>query len=150
MSHWNPKIKFDYQNWYDQQVAKRTREALEARDTAFAAANADTPLEELTRYLVRQADQLRHTPGPCEVDGGAFIEQRFGSWEAACRAAYLRPLASMPRLVNTARYAQEKKIQEPLFATECEEKKQRKRQQKAQRKNEQAHEKAMKRRAERE
>ena len=138
MSHWNPKIKFDYQNWYDQQVAKRTREALEARDTAFAAANADTPLEELTRYLVRQADQLRHTPGPCEVDGGAFIEQRFGSWEAACRAAYLQPPASMPRLVNTTRYRKEKEIQEPLFFAKQEEKKQQKRQKKTQRKTEKA------------
>ena len=150
MSHWNPNVKFDYENWRQQQIAKRAKAALDARDAAFAEKHADTPLEELAQYLLRQARQLRHTPGPCEVDGGAFIEQRFGSWEAACRAAYLRPLANMPRLVNTARYNREKKVQEPLVIAEHEEKKKLKRQKKAQRRNELAQEQAAKRRVEKE
>ena len=148
MSNWNPNIKFDYQNWCKQQVAKRARAALEARDAAFAEKHAETTLEELAQYLVRQANMLRHTPAPCEVDGGDFIEQRFGSWDAALKAAHLRPLLNTPKLVNTARYTKEKKIQEPLFAAECEEKKKQKRQKKAQCRNELAHERAEKRRAE--
>ena len=150
MSHWNPNIKFDYENWCQQQIAKRARAALEQRDTAFAEKYACASLEELAQYLVRQARQLRHTPGPCEVDGGAFIEQRFGSWEAACRAAHLRPLVNMPHLVNSARYNREKKVQAPLVAAAHEEKKKLKRQKKAQRRNELAQEQAAKRRAEKE
>ena len=150
MSHWNPNVKFDYENWRQQQIAKRARAALDARDAAFAEKHADTPLEELAQYLLRQARQLRHTPGPCEVDGGAFIEQRFGSWEAALQAAHLRPLVNMTRLVNSARYNREKKVQAPLVAAEHEEKKKLKRQKKAQRRNELAQEQAAKRRAEKE
>ena len=150
MSHWNPNVKFDYENWCQQQIAKRARAALDARDAAFAEKHADTPLEELAQYLLRQARQLRHTPGPCEVDGGAFIEQRFGSWDAALQAAHLRPLVNMPRLVNSARYNREKKVQAPLVIAEHEEKKKLKRQKKAQRRNELAQEQAAKRRAEKE
>ena len=150
MSHWNPNVKFDYENWCQQQIAKRARAALDARDAAFAEEHADTPLEELAQYLLRQARQLRHTPGPCEVDGGAFIEQRFGSWDAALQAAHLRPLVNMPRLVNSARYNREKKVQAPLVIAEHEEKKKLKRQKKAQRRNELAQEQAAKRRVEKE
>ena len=150
MSHWNPNVKFDYENWRQQQIAKRARAALDARDAAFAEKHAGTPLEDLAQYLLRQARQLRHTPGPCEVDGGAFIEQRFGSWEAACKAAYLCPPVRLPKLINTARYNREKKVQEPLVIAEHEEKKKLKRQKKAQRRNELAQEQAAKRRAEKE
>ena len=148
MGFQNPNFKFDYQDWLRQQVAKRARAALDARDAAFAEKHADTPLNELAHYLRRQADMLRRTPGPCEVDGGAFIEQRFGSWEAACKAAYLCPPIRLPKLINTARYNREKKVQEPLVIAEHEEKKKLKRQKKAQRRNELAQEQAVKRRAE--
>ena len=150
MGFQNPNFKFDYQDWLRQQVAKRARAALDARDAAFAEKHADTPLNELAHYLRRQADMLRRTPGPCEVDGGAFIEQRCGSWEAACKAAYLCPPIRLPKLINTARYNREKKVQEPLVIAEHEEKKKLKRQKKAQRRNELAQEQAAKRRAERE
>ena len=150
MSNRNPRERFDYKSWFERNVAKRTVAALEARDAAFAEKHADTPLEELAQYLLRQARQLRHTPGPCEVDGGAFIEQRFGSWDAALQAAHLRPLVNMPRLVNSARYNREKKVQAPLVIAEHEEKKKLKRQKKAQRRNELAQEQAAKRRAEKE
>lgn len=84
MSHTNPRAKFDYQSWFDRHVAECTKAALEARDAAFAVKHAETPLPELARHLVRQAQMLRHTPSPCEVDGGAFIAQRFGGWPS-CR-----------------------------------------------------------------
>ena len=150
MGFQNPNFKFNYQDWLRQQVAKRAKAALDARDAAFAEKHADTPLNELAHYLRRQADMLRRTPGPCEVDGGVFIEERFGSWEAACKAAYLCPPVRLPKLINTARYNREKKVQEPLVIAEHEEKKKLKRQKKAQRRNELAQEQAAKRRAEKE
>ena len=61
MSHWNPHSKFDYQEWLRQQIAKRAKAALDARDAAFAEKHADTPLNELAYYLRRQADMLRRT-----------------------------------------------------------------------------------------
>ena len=127
MSNRNPRERFDYQSWFDRNVAKRTEAALAERDTAFAEKHAEKPLAELARYLARKAEVLRHTPSPCEVDGGAFIEQRFGSWDAALRMACLpSPTKEMP-LRKSSRFLREKKIQEPLFYEESERKKKEKR-----------------------
>lgn len=126
MSHWDPNRKFDYNSWRNQQIAQRIKDALAARDAAFAEKHARTPLRELALYLARCARTLRHSPAPCEVDGGAFIEQRFGSWDAAMRAACLPPARTM-KLNSTARYRKERAIQEPLFYEESERKKKEKR-----------------------
>ena len=149
MSHWDPNRKFDYNSWREQKTAQRTKDVLAARDAAFAEKHAGTPLRELALYLARCARTLRHSPAPCEVDGGAFIEQRFGSWDAALRAACLPP-ARMMKLNSTARYRKERAVQESLFLAERKEKKRQKQIEKNLRQGQQAHEKAVKRRAERE
>mgnify|MGYP000806841479 FL=1 len=148
MSHWDPNRKFDYNSWRNQQIAQRIKDALAARDAAFAEKHARTPLRELALYLARCARTLRHSPAPCEVDGGAFIEQRFGSWDAAMRAACLPPARTM-KLNSTARYRRERAIQESLFLAERKEKKRQKQIEKNLRQGQPAHEKAMKRRAKR-
>lgn len=116
----------DFQAWAQNQIVKRTVAALEARDKAFAERNADTPLPQLARYLSRCAISLGHSPSPSEVDGGTFIEQRFGSWAAAMAAARLPQPRSMRKLRDTARYKAEKVKQEPLFREERRQKRQRK------------------------
>ena len=126
MSHFNPNQHFDVENWRDQKIAQRTKDALAARDAAFAEKHAGTPLRELALYLARCARTLRHSPAPCEVDGGAFIEQRFGSWDAALRAACLPPTRMTVKLNGTARYRKERSVQEPLFLAERKEKKRQK------------------------
>ena len=88
----------DFQAWAQNQIVKRAVAALEARDEAFAERNADTPLPQLARYLSRCAISLGHSPSPSEVDGGTFIEQRFGSWAAAMAAARLPQPRSMRKL----------------------------------------------------
>ena len=150
MSNRNPRERFDYKSWFERNVAKRTVAALEARDAAFAEKHAGTPLRELALYLARCARTLRHSPAPCEVDGGVFIEQRFGSWDAALRAACLPPTRTKAKLNGTARYRKERAIQEPLFLAERKEKKRQKQIEKNLRQGQLAHEKAVKRRAEKE
>lgn len=149
MSHWDPNRKFDYNNWCEQKIAQRTKDALAARDAEFAEKHADTPLAHMAQYVGNRAELLRHTPSPCEIDGGTFIEQRFGSWDAAMRAACLPP-ARMMKLNGTARYRKERAIQEPLFLAERKEKKRQKQIEKNLQQGQLAHEKAVKRRAERE
>ena len=127
MSRFNPNQHFDVESWRDRQIAQRTKDALAARDAAFAEKHADTPLRELALYLTRCARTLRHSPAPCEVDGGTFIEERFGSWDAALEMARLRPPAKEPKLKDTARYKREKAVQEPLFYEESGRKKKAKR-----------------------
>ena len=144
MSHFNPNRHFDVENWREQKIAQRTKDALAARDAAFAEKHAETPLRELAQYLVRCARILRHSPAPCEVDGGAFIEQRFGSWDAALRAACLPP-ARMMKLNSTARYRKERTVQEPLFSAERKEKKRQKQEAKNLRRGQRMHERAVRR-----
>ena len=127
MSHFNPNQHFDVENWRDQQIAQRTKDALAARDAAFAEKHADTPLAHLAQYVGNRAELLRHTPSPCEIDGGTFIEERFGGWAAVLEMARLRPPAKEPKLKDTARYKREKAVQEPLFYEESERKKKAKR-----------------------
>ncbi len=143
----NPYRNFDYNSWAEQKITERTKEALAARDAAFAEEQADTPLEALAQYLAEEAEELRHTPAPSEVDGGAFIEQRFGSWDNAIQAAKLRPLTSRMKLKNTIRYSKERAGQKTLFLAERKEKKQKKLLEKSQNKSRMAHEKAVKRHA---
>ena len=150
MSNRNPRERFDYKSWFERNVAKRTVAALEARDAEFAEKHADTPLAHLAQYVGNRAELLRHSPAPCEVDGGAFIEERFGSWDAALRAAYLPPTRTKAKLNGTARYRKERAIQEPLFLAERKEKKRQKQIEKNLRQGQLAHEKAVKRRAEKE
>lgn len=150
MSHFNPNQHFDVENWRDQQIAQRTKDALAARDAAFAEKHADTPLAHLAQYVGNRAELLRHTPSPCEIDGGTFIEARFGSWDAALRAACLPPTRTKAKLNGTARYRKERAIQEPLFLAERKEKKRQKQIEKNLRQGQLAHEKAVKRRAEKE
>ena len=127
MSHFNPNQHFDVENWRDQQIAQRTKDALAARDAAFAEKHADTPLAHLAQYVGNRAELLRHTPSPCEIDGGTFIEERFGGWAAVLEMAHLRPPIKEPKLKDTARYKREKAVQEPLFYEESERKKKAKR-----------------------
>ena len=150
MSNRNPRERFDYKSWFERNVAKRTVAALEARDAAFAEKHADTPLAHLAQYVSNRAELLRHTPSPCEIDGGTFIEERFGSWDAALRAACLPPMRTKAKLNGTARYRKERAIQEPLFLAERKEKKRQKQIEKNLRQGQLAHEKAVKRRAEKE
>ena len=127
MSSKNPRERFDYQSWFDRNVAKRAAAALAERDAAFAEKHADTPLIDLAHYLARMAELMRHTPSPCEIDGGTFIEERFGSWDAALQMARLNPPKRIKPLKEAGRFLKEKKIQAPLFYEESERKKREKR-----------------------
>ena len=149
MSNRNPRERFDYKSWFERNVAKRTVAALEARDAEFAEKHADTPLAHLAQYVGNRAELLRHTPSPCEIDGGTFIEKRFGGWAAVLEMAHLRPPIKEPKLKDTARYKREKAVQEPLFLAERKEKKRQKQIEKKLRQGQLAHEKAVKRRAKR-
>ena len=150
MSNRDPRQRFDYQNWLNGQVAERAKASLTVRDAAFAENNAGVTRAALTQYLNVCAAALGHSPSPTEIDGGAFIEQRFGSWDNAMTAAGLPRPKTTPKLNNTLRYRMEKEKLLPLFLSERKEKKRQKQIEKNLRQGQLTHEKAVKRRAERE
>ena len=69
--------RFDGQNWYKQHIARRTREALDEQDRAFAVRHAESTLTELACYLRRCAEHWGRSPAPCEIVGGSYIAERF-------------------------------------------------------------------------
>ena len=87
---------FDGRNWHEQHIAKRTRAALDEQDRAFAERHAGDTLAELACYLRRCAEHWGRSPAPCEIVGGSYIAERFGSWSDALRAAHLNPAYSHP------------------------------------------------------
>lgn len=100
---------FDGKNWHEQHIAKRTRAALDEQDRAFAERHAGDTLAELACYLRRCAEHWGRSPAPCEIVGGSYIAERFGSWSDALRAAHLNPAYSHPHNRSNGRYQREKK-----------------------------------------
>ncbi len=150
MSNRDPRQRFDYQNWLNGQVAERAKASLTARDAAFAENNAGVTRAALTQYLNVCSAALGHSPSPTEIDGGAFIEQRFGSWDNAMTAAGLPRPKTTPKLNNTLRYRMEKEKLLPLFLSERKEKKWQRQTEKDLRRGQRMHERTVRRRAERE
>ena len=99
-----PQVNGD--NLLHQQIVKRTIEALQAQDEAFAIEYETASDADLIAY-VRQCVDVSYTPAPCEVVGGAYIAQRFGNWSAALKAAELPSQYKPPREHHYPRYEQE-------------------------------------------
>lgn len=150
MSNRDPRQRFDYQTWLNSQVAERAKASLAARDAAFAENNAGVTRAALTQYLNVCAAALGHSPSPTEIDGGAFIEQRFGGWDNAMTAAGLPRPKTTPKLNNTLRYRMEKEKLLPLFLSEHKEKKRQRQVGKDLRRGQRMHERAVRRKAEKE
>lgn len=109
---------FDGRNWYEQHIAMRTRAALEEQDRAFAERHAGDTLPELACYLRRCAGHWHKSPAPCEIVGGSYIAERFGSWSDALRAAHLNPVYGHPHNRSNGRYQREMKRQIELYRAE--------------------------------
>lgn len=109
---------FDGGNWHEQHIAKRTRAALEEQDRAFAERHAGDTLPELACYLRRCAGHWHKSPAPCEIVGGSYIAERFGSWEAALQLAHLGTVYKKPNNRNNGRYQREMKRQIELYRAE--------------------------------
>ena len=68
-----PQVNGD--NLLHQQIVKRTREALQAQDAAFAIEYETASGADLIGYVRRCVD-ASYTPAPCEVVGGALPRWR--------------------------------------------------------------------------
>ena len=127
-----PQVNGD--NLLHQQIVKRTREALQAQDAAFAIEYGTASDADLVDY-VRHCVEASYTPAPCEVVGGAYIAQRFGNWSTALKTAGLPSQYRPPRENNYFRFQQEYARQEARLMQERREKRQAKADLVAQRKS---------------
>ena len=116
-----PQVNGD--NLLHQQIVKRTIEALQAQDEAFAIEYETASDADLIAY-VRQCVDVSYTPAPCEVVGGAYIAQRFGNWSAALKAVGLPSQYKPPCENSYPRFHEEYARQEAQLMQERREKRQ--------------------------
>ena len=110
-------------------LRKRTEETLAQQQREFASSHQNDTDAELIAYLRRCAREIGHPPNACEVIGGAYLHQRFGSWDNALRLAGLRKPGKAPEFHHRWIYKQEQQRQIDLNR----EQKRRKQQEKLQR-----------------
>ena len=110
-------------NIYEGTIRRMVTQALEAREREFEEGHeADTP-QQLLEYLRQQAASLGHSPWPGEIDGGTFLEKRFGSWKRALMLAGLPEPATPNKHSAFQRVARETEHQKELYRRKKAEKK---------------------------
>lgn len=92
-------------------IRRRTEEALAARQREFPQLHRDDTDAQLLEYLIRCAEEIGHSPNACEIIGGAYIYQRFGSWDRALRLAGLGRPSQAPDFQRRWIYKQEQQRQ---------------------------------------
>lgn len=99
-------------------LRKRTEEALAKQQRDFEVLHQSDTDAELIDYLRRCAEEIGHVPNACEVIGGAYLHQRFGSWDRALRLAGLGRPGQAPDFQRRWIYKQEKQRQLDLHKAE--------------------------------
>jgi len=99
-------------------LRKRTEEALKKQQQEFEALHRNDTDADLIDYLRRCAGEIGHVPNACEISGGAYLCQRFGSWDRALRLAGLGRPGPAPNFQRRWIYQQEKQRQIALHKAE--------------------------------
>lgn len=113
------------ENIYQATIRRMVSEALAERENAFREQHETDTNEMLLDYLRQCATDLGHTPWPEEIDGGAYLQGRFGSWGNAVRAARLPMPRGNDGIQNFARIQQETERQQEIYRRKKNEKKRR-------------------------
>ena len=99
-------------------LRKRTEEALAQKQREFKVLQQSDTDADLIEYLRRCAGEIGHVPNACEVIGGTYLHQRFGSWDRALRLAGLGRPGQAPDFHRRWIYKQEKQRQIDLHKAE--------------------------------
>ena len=118
MSKNGKKNYFRGDEWFQQKVHIRVKEALAQKEVQFAEDHKEDTDDQLLDYLVLFFRKYRYTPNPGEIVGGQYLYRRFGNWEnAVCRARLPKPGKQAP-LTKRMIYKEEFKRQADLFQQE--------------------------------
>lgn len=122
------------ENIYKATIRRMVSEALAEQERLFRERHESDSEEMLLDYLRHCAAELGHTPWPEEIDGGAVLRERFGTWQNAVRSAGLPEPRSADRLLSFDRVQRETLRQQERYRQKKREKKARTRQRDAERK----------------
>lgn len=94
---------------------QKTMRQLALYETEFADLHAADTDAEILAYLLGWAERLKHSPNMCEVVGGKYIAERFGSWARALKLAGLpAPPDNPPKRWHRLAYLDELKRQRQI------------------------------------
>ena len=110
-------------NIYEATIRRMVLEAMAQQEQAFRDQHGTDTDEELLTYLRTWAIRLQHTPWPDEIEGGRFIQERFGSWDRALALARLPAPRTVNRNKDFARYQMETEKQKEVYRRKKAEKK---------------------------
>ena len=105
----------DRQTIYQTAIQRMVNQALEEKETQFAAEHAADTNVQLLQYLCECAKTLGHTPYPKEIIGGKYILDRFETWENAWQAAKLPRPTTANKISTFALVVQETRHQEEVY-----------------------------------
>ncbi len=120
----------DIDAWRVRQVSERTRRLMDEQDRAFREAHAADTEAELREYIRQQARVRRRMPHPLELQGGRYLRERLGDWDALALSLGFAP-ADQSR--GRKAYLRLRERGEALFLRERKERKNEKALRKAQR-----------------
>lgn len=126
--HGKNECRFRGDVWYQNMIARRVREALQAREDRFLSEHASDADEVLIDYVKGCAEELGHIPFAVEVIGSELLVRRFGSWRAAlARAELPEPSGQPPRPGERQHVRRELQLQQEAYRLERALKKEKKR-----------------------
>ena len=111
-------------NIYEATIRRMVTQALEAQEMQFRqdhALDTDAQLLGLVRDWVSDHG---YTPWPLEIQGGSYMAERFGSWEALIDQVGLKPPAHPNRPQSFQRFREETDRQKAIYRRKKAEKKQ--------------------------
>ena len=78
----NQARNMDVDAWRERQIRKRTDRLIREESRAFMLLHADDTDEDLREYVRHQARIRWRMPHPLELQGGLYLRERLGDWDA--------------------------------------------------------------------
>ena len=111
------------QNIYDATIRRMVQEALDQQEQEFRQQHEQDTSDQLLAYLHGWAVHHHHSPWPGEIAGGAYLQERFGSWERALALARLPAPKHPNQLKAFRRVKEEEEKQKEIYRRRKAEKK---------------------------
>ena len=103
---------------FEQILNRRIEEALGQRQRSFPQEHETDSDEALLRYVRAFAEELGRAPNSCEIIGGTYLKERFGSWERLLELADLPVPGRAADFRHRLIYKQERERQLKLWREE--------------------------------
>ena len=118
--------RFDGNEWYNKNLDKRTRMALEARNAEFEEQYCGATDGDLAVIVRPRAQEHGRSPQKTEVIGSKLICRRFGTWKRALLEAGCSEPSGPSAIAETDLYRMEYARQAELYRSERDAKRERK------------------------